>query len=157
MANKVKPTEKQRKAFELKMTNPDMPLGKAMQIAGYDKQTSEAPGENFLESRGVAVLREEYKNHLTTLGLGTHKIAEKMAEWLDAQKPIGAKILVAKDGTVIDADSQGAIEVPDYQTQLKAGEMLREDLGIKVKESGSGVAVHVNFNKHAEEERKEFE
>ena len=117
--NKVKPTEKQRKAFETKMNNPDMPLGEAMIQAGYNKITSEAPKQNFVGSRGVEVLREEYKNHLTTLGIGPEKIAKKMAEWLDAEKV---------HGSLTEPDRL----VPDYQTQIKAGEMLREDLGIKV-------------------------
>ena len=117
--NTVKPTKKQRKAFETKMSNPDMPLGEAMRQAGYDEITSEAPKQNFLGSRGVEVLREEYKNHLSSLGLGTAKIAAKMAEWIDAEKV---------HGSLTEPDRL----VPDYQTQIKAGEMLREDLGIKV-------------------------
>lgn len=117
--NIVKPTEKQRKTFETKMTNPDIPLGKAMELAGYDEKTAMNPKQNFVDSRGVEELRKEYKNHLTQLGLGPAKIAAKMAEWLDATK-------ISTSLTEPDKI------VNDYQTQLKAGEMLREDLGLKV-------------------------
>lgn len=113
----VKPTESQRKTFELKMQNPDMPLGTAMRLGGYTKKTASHPKKDFLDSRGVAVLREEYKNHLSGLGLGTAKIAQKMAEWLDAQKPFSSH-------------TEPDRLVPDYQTQIKAGELLRQDLGI---------------------------
>ena len=84
--NNVKPTELQRKAFEIKMNNPDMPLGKAMIEAGYDPITASHPKQNLVETPGVESLRAEYKNHLTKLGLGAEKIARKMAEWLDAKK-----------------------------------------------------------------------
>ena len=41
-----------------------------------------------------------------------------MNEWLEAQR-------------IFSSHTEADKLVPDYQTQLKAGEMIREDLGIK--------------------------
>jgi hypothetical protein len=116
--NKVKPTKKQQKTFEAKLTNPEMPLGQAMIEGGYSEKSALNPGSNFVDSRGFEVLKDEYKAHLTDLGLNTKKIAEKMVEWIDAQK-------------IHSSHTEPDRLVPDYQTQLKAGEMLKEDLGLK--------------------------
>lgn len=129
--NNVKPTKRQRKTFEIKMQNPDISLGEAMVLGGYNKKTSVKPKQNFTASRGADVLREEYKNYLAELGLGTKKIAEKMKEWINAEKIHGS--LTEPDRVV-----------PDYQIQIKAGEMLREDLGIVV-EKGNMINAQVNI------------
>lgn len=118
MKNKVRPTKLQLRTLEIKKLNPDMPMGQAMLKAGYALKTSIAPKHNLLDSRGVEVAMEKYQEELAGLGLTHKKVAEKLAEWIDAKK-------ISTSLTEPDKI------IPDYQTQLKAGEMLRTDLGFK--------------------------
>lgn len=138
--NKVKPTKLQRATLEILKENPDMPLGKAMITAGYAENSSGYPKQNFLERKGVGVAIDEYKDVLRSKGITEQKLAEKTAEWLDAKK-------VSTSLTEPDRI------VPDYQTQLKAGEMVREDFGLK---QNVNSAVTINFNKMANTQKQEY-
>lgn len=124
----IKPTEIQQRTFEAKLVNPKLSMGQAMIQGGYTEISASHPKQNFVDSRGFDTLREEYKKQLSDLGLGTAKIAAKMAEWLDAEKPFSSH-------------TEPDRLIPDYQTQIKAGEMLREDLGLTQE---INVAVQVN-------------
>jgi hypothetical protein len=148
--NKVKPTKLQRRTLEILRDNPDMPLGKAMISAGYSEITSSHPKQKLVDSRGVENALEEWKETLRGTGITEDKLAKKYAEWLDATKPVSARI------TSKDADSQtdDFIEVPDYQTQLKAGEMIREDFGLKGQQTVNNQMV---FNVAIQEQRKKYD
>lgn len=134
--NRTKITEKQAKALAL-IKEGKTPRS-AMLEAGYSAATASHPSDNLLRTNGAQSIIEQYKAEYIKVGITPSYLAQKTKEWLEATKPIGAKILVAKDGSVIDADSQGAIEVPDYQTQIKAAEFAREDLGLKKKDTIAG-------------------
>jgi hypothetical protein len=119
---KVKPTKLQRTTVEILKDNPKMSLAKAMVEAGYSPSTARHPGYNFVASKGTTTALDQWREALRGSGLNENKIIEKYKEWLDANRVTTS---------LTDPDRV----VPDYQTQLKAGEMLREDLGIKVKDA----------------------
>lgn len=132
--NKVKPTPKQRVAMQ-KILEGSTPT-QAMIDAGYSEETSSAPTRNLLSSNGAMTIVAEYKDEYAKVGITPKYMAKKTAEWLEAQKQIGARVIVRKgsptsqaDGELPLANSQtdDFIEVPDYQTQLKAAEMVRKD------------------------------
>src|SRR6185312_4486113 len=129
-------TLKQKLAVE-KMVENGGNKSKAMLEAGYSPATAKTP-QKLTESKGFELLLQDYRNELLAKGINGKKMAQKMDEWLEAKKVISAHN--AKDA---NAETDDFIEVPDYQTQLKAGEMLREDLGIK-SSSGPGVAIQIN-------------
>lgn len=147
--NNVKPTALQQRAMEIIKENPDMPLGKAMITAGYAEKTASHPKQNLIATPGVLNAREQWIEILSKKGITVDKLAEKQKEWLDAKKVVSAKI-TGKDA---DAGTDDFIEVPDYQTQLKAGEMLREDFGFKQQ---AGASVTLNFNQKADKQREEY-
>ena len=120
MKKTKQPTIKQKLAVEKLVENRGN-IGKAMISAGYDSTTAKNP-KNLTDSKGFEVAMDEYKKELTKLGLTTGKVAEKLSEWIDAKK-------ISTSLTEPDKIT------PDYQTQLKAGEMLRQDLGFKKDDS----------------------
>ena len=91
-------------------------ISKSMIEAGYDPTTAKNP-KNLTESKGFQELKEQYKSSLLAQGIDGKRLAKKMDEWLEAQKPFSSHT---------EPDKM----VPDYQTQIKAGEMLREDIGL---------------------------
>ena len=111
-------TVKQRLVAKKILDDPRKPIGKAMLEAGYSENTAIHPTKNLLSSEGFAQIRERYTQKLIEMGIDETKMAAKLAEWLDAVK-------------VSNSLTEPDRLVPDYQTQLKAGEMVREDLGIK--------------------------
>lgn len=78
--NKVKPTQKQRKAFE--NIKGGMCKRDAMLAAGYSETTSSAPKRNFSDLAGVKSLMQEYRNELTKCGIDLSVLAEVEAEGL---------------------------------------------------------------------------
>lgn len=126
-----------------------MSLRKAMITAGYAEKTAGNPKQNLVEASGVQNAREQWIEILRDKGITVQKLAEKQAEWLGAQKVVSAR----STGRDADAGTDDFIEVPDYQTQLKAGEMLREDFGFKQQASAS---VTLNFNQKADKQREEY-
>ena len=147
--NKVKPTKLQKRTLAILKENPDMSLGKAMITAGYAEKTAGNPKQNLVEASGVQNAREQWIEILRDKGITVQKLAEKQAEWLEAQKVVSAR----STGRDADSGTDDFIEVPDYQTQLKAGEMLREDFGFKQQASNS---VTLNFNQKADKQREEY-
>lgn len=122
-------TNKQKAAAEILVgAGGSKTISEAMREAGYSEETIDTPTK-LTESKGWAQLREEYKSSLMERGIDGKKLSEKMAEWIDAQKI---------DHSHTEPDKL----VPDYQTQIKAGEMLREDLGLK-EEKGVGNTTNV--------------
>jgi len=109
-------TLKQKRATELLVGNGGN-VTKAMIGAGYSPATANTP-QKLTESKGFEELKKEYREELMAQGIHSKKLAIKMAEWIDAVK-------ISTSLTEPDRIT------PDYQTQLKAGEMLREDFGFK--------------------------
>lgn len=106
------PTLKQRRAIVALVENGGN-VSQAMMSAGYTPATAKTP-QKLTESLGFEVLSKEYKKELLAVGITAKKLAKKTAEWLDAQKPFSS---------LTEPDRM----VPDYQTQIKAGEMIRKD------------------------------
>lgn len=116
MKYKRKPTKLQRKTLEILKENPNMKLKTAMKKAGYSPQTARHPKQNFVARRGTQVAMEQWREALRGSNLGEARLLRKLEEWIEAKK--------------IKTSMTGPdIEVPDYETQLKAGEMIRRDLG----------------------------
>lgn len=130
MKNKVKPTKLQKATVEILKENPKMPIGKAMRQAGYAVSTSKIPSINFLDLKGTQIARQDWIRELRGAGLGESKIKEKLAEWIDATKV---------QSSMTEPDKI----VPDYSTQLKAGEMIRKDLGLEQEQSN---LTQINFD-----------
>lgn len=160
--NKVKPTALQQRAMEIIKENPDMPAGKAMITAGYAENVARSPKQNLLDRSGVLNAKEKWLDILSRKGITVDKLADKQVEWIDAKKVVSAQVIVKKgtptsqaNGELPPADSKtnDFIEVPDYQTQLKAGEMLREDFGFKQQ---AGSSVTFNFSQKVGKQREEY-
>lgn len=116
-------TDKQAKAMEL-IKNGVVPT-RAMKEAGYSEQTSKAPTRNLLSLPGVQNIIEQYKASYFKVGITPDYMVKKTAEWLEAKK-------------VLTSMTEPDREVPDYQTQTKAAEMVRSDWGMGKNE--------INFN-----------
>lgn len=111
----AKPTAKQAKALEL-IREGKSPRS-AMLASGYTKATAAHPSENLLRTPGATSIIEQYKDAYSRLGITPQFMAAKTEEWLKAQK---------YDHSITEPDKL----VPDYQTQLKAAEMVRKDWGM---------------------------
>lgn len=139
----AKPTPKQAKAMEL-IREGKTPT-QAMRDAGYSEQTASAPTRNLLSSPGAQAIIESMKEEYAAVGITRKYIAAKMAQWLEAKKLVSARIILKQQAPgSTDADLKDAysrtddfIEVDDYQTQLKAAEMIRKDWGLGQEEKGA--------------------
>lgn len=80
MKNKVKPTLKQRKAFE--NIEKAMSMRQAMIEAGYSEKVARSPKQNLLETRGYQTLQEKFNNHLSLNGVTPEMLAEIQTEGL---------------------------------------------------------------------------
>ena len=112
-------TQRQKKAIEKVSENIGKPLGEIMREVGYSESTSETP-QRLTESKAWMELMDQY--------IPDDKLLIKHEEALEAVKPIGALILIDKDGKTVTKDNEGMIEVPDQVVRLKAVE-----LGYRVK------------------------
>lgn len=124
--NKVKPTVKQLAALEIMKANPRMSKGEAMRKAGYSDLTSRSPKQNLLDLPGTEVALDEYQIELAGLGLTHKKVAQKINQFIDAKKPFSSH---TEPDKMID----------DWQTQIKAVEMLRGDLDINKTQDSSNL------------------
>lgn len=111
-------TIKQKKAIE-KVVGNGGNVTKAMIEAGYSPNTANTP-QKLTESKAWVELMDQY--------IPDDKLLLKHQEAMEATKPIGAQILIDKDGKTISKENEGVIEVPDHMVRLKAVE-----LGYKVK------------------------
>lgn len=76
--NQVKPTNKQIKAFEQKVKDPNITYGEAMLNAGYSLDSSKDPKQNLYETRGYQQLVESYREKLKNEGLDDSLVAKKL-------------------------------------------------------------------------------
>lgn len=121
--NKVKPTLKQRKAFE--NIEKAMSMRQAMIQAGYSEKSAKAPKQNLLETRGYQTLQEKFNNHLTRNGVTPEMLAEIQTEGL--------------------FDQNGAIRLM-YVKETK------KDLGIGQTSNPEGVSKRITFEEFFKDE-----
>ena len=123
--NNVKPTPMQLSTFE--NIKRGMKLRDAMIAGGYSPNTSKAPGQKLVDSRGFQELIKEYREDLRNAGVTKEVLAEIQAEGL------------------FDQDARVRL---DYLKENK------KDLGL-VNENPN-TAIQINFNEHAKRELEEF-
>ena len=111
-------TLKQKKAIQKVVENGGN-VSRAMIDSGYSPATAKTP-QKLTESKAWIQLMEQY--------IPDDKLLAKHQEALEAVKPIGAQILIDKNGKTISKENEGVIEVPDQVVRLKAVE-----LGYRVK------------------------
>ena len=70
--------------------------------------------------KGIERLREKYLSLIEQFDAGEVDRAGLWAKMTYATKPIGAMILIDKNGKVIKAENEGMIEVPDWAAREKA-------------------------------------
>jgi hypothetical protein len=123
--NKVKPTPKQRKAFE--NIKAGMSIRDSVLKAGYSKVTALNAKQNVIDSPGMKTLIEQYRDDLKRSGVTKEVLAEIQAEGL--------------------FDQNAAIRL-GYLKETK------KDLGISVPEVTNQTNIQINANKFFEEEDK---
>jgi len=133
----TKPTSKQAKAMEL--IRQGLRPQEAMIRANYSPKTALHPKENLLQSKGAKTIIERYQEAYTRVGITPDYMASKTKEWLEAKKI---------KGSMTEPDKI----VPDYETQLKAAEMVRKDWGL----NQDMTAVQVNIKQEFDKELNEF-
>ena len=125
--NKIKPTEKQRLAFENIQSG--MSKREAMLKAGYSLKTSGNPKEKLVETRGYQELVNEYRGHLVRAGITPEILADIQAEGLFDQNA-GVRLGYLKE--------------------------TKKDFGLE-KNDTLNTAIQINFGDHAKKELEEFE
>ena len=118
MKYNVKPTDLQKATLLNLKNNPKMLLGDAMRKAGYKEESAQKPKQNFTDRKGTIVAMEEWKDELSKVGITQEFFARKYWEWINAKKI---------KGSFTEPDRV----VPDYDTQLKAAELVRKDWGME--------------------------
>lgn len=116
-------TIKQKRVALDILENPGKPVSQAMLDAGYSPAHAKNP-DDLTKSKGWQQLMNEY--------LPDEKLLQVAQDGLEAMKPIGASILVDKNGKVIKAEDEGAIEVVDHFVRhkyLETGLKLKKHLG----------------------------
>ena len=128
-------TFKQEQAVK-EITENHRSVSAAMKKVGYKPNTYSKP-KNLTKSKAWPELIEKY--------LPDDEVLAEHQKGLHATKPIGALVLIKKDGEkeVIYKDNEGVIEVDDTPTRLKAVE-----LAYKVKgQLNNGTSVNINETK----------
>lgn len=85
MKNKVKPTAKQKKAFE--HLKAGLTKQQAMLKAGYSPKTALNAKQNLMEAPGTQVLIHQYREELRKAGVTTEVLAEVEAAGLFEDNP----------------------------------------------------------------------
>lgn len=91
-------------------SNGEKPISQAMLESGYPETTAKNP-QQLTRSKGWKELMDEH--------FSDEKLSRIHDEGLEATRASNAAILVQKDGTMIKAEEQGLIEVPDYAVRHK--------------------------------------
>ena len=102
-SNKIKPTIRQRKAFEKTMENYGN-VSKSMREVGYSKNTAKTP-KTLTESKGFKMLSEEY--------LPNHKLLIALSEDIE-KKPQNRKAeleLAFKIKGLLSNDNQANVQI----------------------------------------------
>lgn len=112
-----------RQIKAIKYLSEGMSKRAAMMKAGYAVTTAMHEAHKLTTSTAVEGLLDKLKDDLAQKGLTTDKIADKFVEWLDAQRTVGARVVVKREGGELptaESRTDDFIEVPDYDTQIKA-------------------------------------
>lgn len=114
------PTQRQIKALQL--INQGYSVHRAMKEAGYSKSSLKL-SYKFKKSPIVQKMMTNLNSTLYEKGLTTEFMADKFMEWLNAKKPFTSH-------TEEDRD------VPDYDTQIKAYDRVKEVINPQKHEGG---------------------
>lgn len=108
----VELTLKQRKWLDLYLK-----LGNATEAAmqSYDCKDRESAAQIGHEN----LRKLDYESFLEEAGITDNLLQQKIIEGLNSTKPIGAQILINADGTLLNKEIEGMIEVPDNSTRHK--------------------------------------
>lgn|SRR3990167_2877555 len=105
----------------------------ALYLKKNGKQTEIAKAEGVTKQAINDRLRRKYYRDYIKQYLSSDKLKKKLTEVseeaLNATRPIGATILVNKDGQLIRAEDEGAIEVPDHNARHKYWHDLMVGMG----------------------------
>ena len=143
MTKGKKPTKKQATAMQL--IREGVPPTVAMRKAGYSAKTAEAPSQNLLRSAKVQDIIEHYKAEYLRLGITPTYLVEKTKEAIEATK-------------IKTSLTEPDREVPDWETRLKAMEMVRTDWGMGGKEPPTQAAGQiVNIETYVQQVEKDRE
>ena len=115
-------------------------ISQAMRDVGYSPATAKNP-KNLTESKAWPQLMEEQ--------LPDKEVLEEHRKGLHATKPIGALVIIKKDGEqeVVYKNNEGVIEVDDTPTRLKAVELAYKIKGrLNERPQQPIVPVQINFN-----------
>lgn len=106
--------------------------------AGYSPSTARHQPPSVMKAKGWEGLVEK--------ALPDGELLEVHKAGLHAKKQIGAMILVQGDGTVLNKNDEGMIEVEDHATQHK---FLETAYKVKGRFNVNNIGVQINFNEHA--------
>ena len=95
------------------------------------------------QSNKIAQIREQYLKLIEKAGAKKIDRARLWAEMATAMRPIGATILVDKDGKVTKSEDEGVIEVPDWFNRREALKYIDNLAGISNTVRDEGVNVNV--------------
>jgi hypothetical protein len=118
----VKPTQKQRKAFE--NIKAGMNLKDSLLKAGYSPVTATHPKQNVVDSPGMKSLIEQYREDLMKAGITKEVLAEIQAEGLFDQNA-GVRLGYLKE---TKKDFGLSVDLPTNQTniQINAGDFFAD-------------------------------
>lgn len=91
----------------------------------------------------IGQIREKYLKAIREFGAGELKRAELWAQMAEAMKPIGATILVDKDGKTVKSADEGVIEVPDWFNRREALKYIDNLAGISNTVRDEGTQVNI--------------
>lgn len=106
----------------------------AMLRAGYTKRTADT-AISPKNLRTVLTFVDTMEDKLKRLGLTEVYMAKKLIEWMEAKKTVSARVTNKK----ADVDTDDFIDVPDYDTQLKAYDRVEKIFNPVNKQKESGV------------------
>lgn len=137
------PTPRQIKAIQY--INMGYSKRQAMIKAGYTPKVAEDPANNLLRKVSVKNFINGMAGELVDAGLTKEYMIGKFKEWLEAQKVIGARVVVKKESPTPSTDLKPAnsmtndfVEVPDYETQLKAFDKWKKIMDDQGNPQGGG-------------------
>lgn len=121
--------------------------GNATQSALKVYDTDNISTAGAIASENLQKLKNPIQTFMESKGLSLGSLVEKVKEGTDATRATNAAILVQKDGSVVKAEEQGLIEVPDYLTRHKYIETAAKWLGVEREEvNQSTTAIQVNIH-----------
>jgi len=103
-----------KKVFIEKLENVGKPMGKILRENGYADNTADNP-DHVTKTKSWEILLNEY--------IPESLIAKTHKEAFEATKTISAKIINSKGSQEANSQTDDFIDVPDWQTRMKATEL----------------------------------